>query len=213
MFGKAEPQIDQIVATRKIDPALVVSSPVAGQITSKNAPPGLLVQPGNAPAPYSVADISLKWMLANVTESDSPLYHTGQPVEVQVMAYPGRVFKGRISKIYATVDPNTHRVTVRSEIADPKHELRPGMLANFVIRVQEPVESIAIPMNGVVREGDGTMTAWVTTDRRRFSQRTVKIGLQRDGRYQVLDGLQPGELAVTDGAVFLSNMLHASPSD
>ncbi|MGO9199336.1 MAG: efflux RND transporter periplasmic adaptor subunit [Limisphaerales bacterium] len=213
VFGKAEPQIDQIVATRKIDPALVVSSPVAGQITSKNAPPGLLVQPGNAPAPYSVADISLKWMLANVTESDSPLYHTGQPVEVQVMAYPGRVFKGRISKIYATVDPNTHRVTVRSEIADPKHELRPGMLANFVIRVQEPVESIAIPMNGVVREGDGTMTAWVTTDRRRFSQRTVKIGLQRDGRYQVLDGLQPGELAVTDGAVFLSNMLHASPSD
>ena len=213
VFGKAEAEIDQIVATRKIDPALVVSSPVAGQITSKNAPPGLLVQPGNAPAPYSVADISVKWMLANVTESDSPLYHTGQPVEVQVMAYPGRVFKGGISKIYATVDPNTHRVTVRSEIADPKHELRPGMLANFVIRVQEPVESIAIPMNGVVREGDRTMTAWVTTDRRRFSQRTVKIGLQRDGRYQVLDGLQPGELAVTDGAVFLSNMLHASPSD
>lgn len=213
VFGKTEAEIDQIVATRKIDPALVVSSPVAGQITSKNAPPGLLVQPGNAPAPYSVADISVKWMLANVTESDSPLYHTGQPVEVQVMAYPGRVFKGGISKIYATVDPNTHRVTVRSEIADPKHELRPGMLANFVIRVQEPVESIAIPMNGVVREGDRTMTAWVTTDRRRFSQRTVKIGLQRDGRYQVLDGLQPGELAVTDGAVFLSNMLHASPSD
>jgi cobalt-zinc-cadmium efflux system membrane fusion protein len=213
VFGKAEAEIDQIIATRKIDPALVVSSPVAGQITSKNAPPGLLVQPGNAPAPYSVADISVKWMLANVTESDSPLYHTGQPVEVQVMAYPGRMFKGGISKIYATVDPNTHRVTVRSEIADPKHELRPGMLANFVIRVQEPVESIAIPMNGVVREGDRTMTAWVTTDRRRFSQRTVKIGLQRDGRYQVLDGLQPGELAVTDGAVFLSNMLHASPSD
>jgi len=213
VFGKAEAEIDQIIATRKIDPALVVSSPVAGQITSKNAPPGLLVQPGNAPAPYSVADISVKWMLANVTESDSPLYHTGQPVEVQVMAYPGRMFKGGISKIYATVDPNTHRVTVRSEIADPKHELRPGMLANFVIRVQEPVESIAIPMNGVVREGDKTMTAWVTTDRRRFSQRTVKIGLQRDGRYQVLDGLQPGELAVTDGAVFLSNMLHASPSD
>ena len=213
VFGKAEAEIDQIIATRKIDPALVVSSPVAGQITSKNAPPGLLVQPGNAPAPYSVADISVKWMLANVTESDSPLYHTGQPVEVQVMAYPGRMLKGGISKIYATVDPNTHRVTVRSEIADPKHELRPGMLANFVIRVQEPVESIAIPMNGVVREGDRTMTAWVTTDRRRFSQRTVKIGLQRDGRYQVLDGLQPGELAVTDGAVFLSNMLHASPSD
>jgi membrane fusion protein, heavy metal efflux system len=213
VFGKTEAEIDKIIATRKIDPALVVCSPVTGQLTFMSAPPGLLVQPGNAPAPYSVADISIKWMLANVTESDSPLYHVGQPVEVKVMAYPGRVFKGKISKIYATVDPNTHRVTVRSEIADPKHELRPGMLANFVIRVKDPVESLALAMNGVVREGDGTMTAWVTTDRHHFLQKTVKIGLQRDDRYQVLEGLQRGQLAVADGAVFLSNMLHGTPSN
>jgi cobalt-zinc-cadmium efflux system membrane fusion protein len=213
VFGKTESEIGQIVATRKIDPALVVRSPLTGEVTAYNGPPGLLVQPGTAPAPFSVADTSLKWMLANVTESDSPLFHVGQPVEAKVMAYPGRVFTGKISKIYAMVDPNTHRVTVRSEIADPNHELRPGMLANFVIRVQDPVEAVAIAMAGVVREGDGTMAAWVTTDRHRFSERIVKLGLQRDGRYQVLEGLQRGELAVADGAVFLSNMLHAPPTD
>jgi cobalt-zinc-cadmium efflux system membrane fusion protein len=213
VFGKTEPEIDQVVATRKIDPALVVSSPVTGQVTLMNAPPGLLVQPGTAPAPYTVADISIKWMLANVTESDSPLYQVGQSVEVKVMAYPGRVFKGTISKIYAIVDPNTHRVTVRSEIADPTHELRPGMLANFAIRVQDPVESVAIPMNGVVRNSDGTFAAWVTTDRHRFIQRIIKIGLQKDNQDQVLEGLQRGELAVTDGAIFLSNILYAPPTD
>jgi len=213
VFGKTEAEIAQIVATRKIDPALVVPSPMTGQITAFNAPPGLLVQPGTAPAPFSVADISVKWMLANVTESDSPLYHLGQPVEVKVMAFPGRVFKGKISKIYATVDPNTHRATVRSEIADPQHELRPGMLANFVIQVQDPIESVAIPMNGVVRNGDGTMAAWVTTDRHRFVQKIVKVGLQQNGQYQVLEGLQTGDLAVTDGAVFISNILYAPPSD
>ena len=201
------------MATRQIDPALVVPSPLTGRITARNAQPGLLVQPGNVPAPYSVADLSTKWMVANVTESDSPLFHVGQPVEAKVMAYPGRVFTGKISKIYAMVDPNTHRVTVRSEIADPNHELRPGMLANFVIRVQDPVESVAVAMTGVVREGDGTMAAWVTTDRHCFSERIVKLGLQRDGRYQVLEGLQRGELVVADGAVFLSNMLHAPPTD
>jgi cobalt-zinc-cadmium efflux system membrane fusion protein len=68
-------------------------------------------------------------------------------------------------------------------------------------------------MNGAVRNGDGTMAAWVTTDRHRFSQRIIKVGLQRDGRYQVLEGLQRGELAVTDGAVFLSNILYAPPTD
>lgn len=209
VFGKTEDEINQIIASRKIDPALVVRSPISGEVTTKNAPPGLWVQPGNGPAPYAIADVSTKWMLANVIESDSPLFRVGHPVEVRVMAYPDRVFAGKVSRIYATVDPSTHRVTIRSKIADPKNELRPGMLANFIIRVQDPREATAIPVNGVVREADGTMTAWVTLDRHRFVQRVVRPGQRRDGRVQILDGLQRGELVVTDGGVFLSNMLQA----
>jgi cobalt-zinc-cadmium efflux system membrane fusion protein len=87
------------------------------------------------------------------------------------------------------------------------------MLANFVIHVRGPVEATAIPANGVVRESDGTMTIWVTTDRRRFVQRVVKTGLRRDDQVQILEGLRPGELVVSDGAVFLSNMLQAPPTD
>ena len=213
VFGKTEAEIDEIIATRKIDSALIVRSPIAGEVTAYNAPPGLLVQPGVGPSPFAVADSSVKWMLGNVAESDSPLFHVGQHVEARVMAYPGRTFTGRISKIYATVDPNTHRVTIRSEIADPQHELRPGMLATFVIQVQEPVESAALPMSAVVRNGDGTMAAWVTTDRHRFLERILKVGLQHDGQYQILEGVRPGELVVTNGGVFLSNMLEAPPTD
>jgi cobalt-zinc-cadmium efflux system membrane fusion protein len=213
VFGKTETEIDQIIAARKIDHALVVNSPVTGRITARNAQPGLLVQPGNGAAPYAVADLSTKWMVANVTESDSPLIRVGQPVDARLLAYPDRVFKGRIAALGAAVDPNTHRVMLRCEIADPRDELRPGMLAAFAILVGEPVEALAIPMNGVVRNGDGTMAAWVTTDRHLFSQRIIKLGLQQDGQYQVLDGLHRGELAVTDGAVFLSNILYAPPTD
>ncbi len=213
VFGKTDAEIDQMIASRKIDPALLVRSPISGQVTAFNAPVGLLVQPGNPPAPYTVANVAIKWMLAEVVESDIPLFRLGQPVAVKVTAYPDRVFEGRVSKIYASVDPDTHRMTVRSEIRDPKNELRPGMLANFVISVQKPVESTAMPGGGVVREADGTMTAWVTTDRHRFVQRVVKTGLRTDGQVQILSGLQSGELAVTNGAVFLSNMLQAPPSD
>jgi cobalt-zinc-cadmium efflux system membrane fusion protein len=196
-----------MIASRKIDPALVVHSPISGEITWYNAPPGLLVQPGNAPAPYTVANLSVKWMLADVVETDIALLHLGQPLQVKVTAYPNRVFRGKISKIYPTVDPNTHRETVRSEIEDPANELRPGMLANFVIRVNGPTLATAVPANAVVREPDGAMTAWVTTDRRHFEQRVVKTGLRRDDRVQILGGLQRGELVVTEGAVFLSNLL------
>jgi cobalt-zinc-cadmium efflux system membrane fusion protein len=213
VFGKTEAEIDQMIASRRIDPALVVRSPISGQVTTFNGPPGLLVQPGTPPAPYTVSNLSIKWMLANVPESDISLYRLSQSVEVKVMAYPDRVFKGKVSKIYAAVDPNTHRITIRSEITDSKDELRPGMLANFVIRVHNSVEALSIPENGVVREADGTMTAWVTTDRRHLVQKVVKPGLRLDGRVQILDGLHPGDLVVTDGAVFLSNMLQEPPSD
>jgi cobalt-zinc-cadmium efflux system membrane fusion protein len=213
VFGKTNAEIDRMIASRQIDPALVVRSPITGKITYKVAQPGLLVQPGNLPAPYSVADVAIKWMLANASETEIPSFHLGQPVQVKVNAYPAHVFHGKVSKIYETVDPNTHRVTIRSEIADPHDELRSGMLANFVIRVQDPVEATAIPANGVVREADGTMTAWVTTDRHRFEQKIITIGLRNDDRVQVLDGLRRGELVVTDNAVFLSNMLSAPPSD
>jgi cobalt-zinc-cadmium efflux system membrane fusion protein len=213
VFGKSDAEIDQMIASRRIDPELVVHSPISGKITVYNAPPGLLVQPGAGQAPYTVSNLSVKWMLANVIESDIGLLHVGDPVQVRVMAYPNRVFRARISKMYPAVDPSTHRETVRAEIEDPRDELRPGMLANFVIRVKGPTTGIAIPGNGVVREPDGTMTAWVTTDRRRFEQRIVKIGLRRDDRVQIVDGLRLGELVVTDGAVFLSNMLATPPTD
>jgi cobalt-zinc-cadmium efflux system membrane fusion protein len=207
IFGKTDAEIDQIVKERKADPTLVVPSPITGRITARNAAPGLFVQPGNAPAPFTVADISTMWMLANVAERDVPAFHVGQEVKVSVVSFPGEIFEGRISTMDSMVDPNSRRLLTRSEIADPKHELRSGMFATFLIRVGDPMRSPAVPLDGVVREGDGTMTVWVTTDRRRFTQRIVKIGMQKDGFRQILEGLQPGELVAGEGAVFLSNML------
>jgi cobalt-zinc-cadmium efflux system membrane fusion protein len=213
IFGKTDAEIDHIVAARQVETALIVRSPITGRITARNAAPGLLEQPGNPPAPYSVADLSTMWMLADVLESDSPDFKVGQDVTVALAAYPGRVFSGRITRLGATVDPNSRRVTIRSEIKDPQHELRSGMFATFVIRTGEPVRALAVPLNGVVREGDGTMSVWVLTgDRHRFERRTVKIGLQHDGYDQILQGLRSGESVAVDGAILLSNMLFGGAS-
>jgi cobalt-zinc-cadmium efflux system membrane fusion protein len=207
IFGKTDAEMDKMIADRKVDPTLVIQSPIAGRITARNASPGLYVQPGNAPAPFTVADISTMWMLANVTESDAPAFKVGQAVRVSVLSFPGRIFQGHITTISSMVDPTTRRMLVRSEIEDPKHELRSGMFANYVITTGAPERSLAIPLDGVVREGDGTMTVWVTADRRRFTKRTVKIGLQNEGYMQLLSGVRAGELVATEGALFLSNAL------
>src|SRR6204780_4603999 len=156
LFGKTDADIDTIISKRSADPPLGGPSPITGRITARHGAPGLYVQPGNEPAPYTVADIKTMWMLANVTETDSPAFRIGQNVQVKVSAFPGRMFDGTITAIAATVDQNTRRVLVRSQVSDPQHELLSGMFADFVISVGAPVRSPAIALDGVVREGDGT---------------------------------------------------------
>jgi cobalt-zinc-cadmium efflux system membrane fusion protein len=208
VFGKSQSQIDRLVQTRTIDPYLVVLSPVSGRVTARSAAPGVFVQPGNTPAPYCVADISRIWLNASVTESDMPVVRKGQQIRVSVMAFPQRIFAGQINTVGSTVDPQLHRGLVRAEIEDPKHELLPGMFASFVIVTGDPVNAPAVPLDGVVREGDGSMTVWVTSDGHHFTQRTVKLGLQSGGFDQVIDGVNLGERVVVKGAIILDNMVN-----
>ncbi|MDR3468056.1 MAG: efflux RND transporter periplasmic adaptor subunit [Xanthobacteraceae bacterium] len=207
IFGKTEEEVETIIRERRADNKLVIKSPISGRVTARNAAPGLFVQPGSAPAPFSIADISTMWMLANVAESDVSAFKVGQPVKVSLISFPGRTFEGHITTIASTVDPTMHRMLVRSEIDDPNHELRQNMFATFVIETGAPTRSLAVPLSGVVREGDGTMNVWVSLGGRRFVERVVKAGITKDGRRQIISGLKPGEMVATDGAVFLSNVL------
>jgi membrane fusion protein, heavy metal efflux system len=209
IFGRTPAQIDHIVATREVDRALMVKSPITGRITARSAAPGLLVQPGNAPAPYSVADESTMWMIADIPETDTIEIKVGAPVSASILALPGRVFTGKVTAVGAAIDPNSRRLSVRSEIKNPTRELRSGMFATFLIQTGEPVQSAGVPLDGVVREGDGTLSMWVVgSDPHVFTHRSVKIGLQQDGYDQILEGVNPGESIAVNGAIFLSNILY-----
>lgn len=207
IFGKTDTEIAQILKQHRIDAKMPVLSPIAGRVTARNAAPGTLIQPGATPAPFTVSNLSTKWMLAATPEADIPLIRLGQGVDVKLAAFPDRMYHGTITNIGAAVDPNTHRVTVRSEIADPKNEMQPQMFATFVVHTGDAMHSPAVPYDGIVREGDGSMTVWVMTDRRTFTRRTVRVGLQQDGHDQITSGLNDGELVATKGALFISNAL------
>ena len=204
-FGKSDTEIDAIIAERRANPELTVTSPISGIVADRNASPGSWVQPGVAPAPYTIADTSTMWMVANVIENDAPLLQVGQEVTASVAAYPDRIFTGKIIVIGTDIDPNTRRVFARCEIADPDHLLRAGMFAKFNIRIKDSVHSPAINQNGLVRESNGSISAWTTTDRKHFIRRTIQIGQRQGDVVQILSGLEEGEQVVSDGAVFLSN--------
>jgi cobalt-zinc-cadmium efflux system membrane fusion protein len=154
-----------------------------------------------------------RWVGVAVLEADAPLIRVGQAAEVRVAAFPGSVFAGAVRRAYASVDPLLHRMTARVAVADPAGELLPGMLAEVRITIRAPLVAPAIPERGVVREGDGSWTAWTTSDGRRCTQRAIQPGM-RDGAWvQVVSGLALGERVVSDGALMLDNMLSAGSGD
>ena len=174
--GIAQKELEQATADRQTAQAALKAAHDAVRALGKtDAEIDEMVAAGKIEA----APAGRRWVVANVSESDSPLLRLRQPARVNVLAFPGRMFAGRIARIYRTVDPTTHREAIRCAVEDPRGQLRPGMLADVVIRVREPVETTAVPAEAVVRESDGTMTAWVTADRRHFAQRVVQPGLQQ----------------------------------
>ncbi|WP_083685376.1 efflux RND transporter periplasmic adaptor subunit [Massilia putida] len=207
VFGLSDADIARILERHQVDTELPVRSSMNGRVTARNAAPGVLVQPGTGPAPLTITDATIKWMIASPGETDLAHLQVGQAVLVKVQAYPDRTFGGRITNIGAAFDPNTHRVAVRSEVRDPENLLRPQMMASFRIETGPPSVALAVPADAVVRESDGTMTLFVTPDGRSFIRRTVDIGYQRDNMIAIVSGIRSGEQVATRGALFLSNAL------
>lgn len=206
LFGLDDRDIRAIEESRRVETEMAVKSPIAGRVTARVAAPGLLVQPGTAPAPIQVSDVRNLWMIANVPESELGAYRIGQAVSVSVQAYPEQRFRASIDYIGDAVDPATHRIVVRARIQDPKRVLRAQMLAAFEIVLAEAARRVAVPQNALVRESDGRFTVWVTEDGTRFKRRFVKPGMTQGGLVEIITGLADGERIARERALFLSNL-------
>lgn len=209
LFGKSDADIARIEQERKIDRVATVVSPIAGTVTTRKVGPGQYIRPDNADPLFTIADLSTMWMLAQVYESDVPLINVGQPVEVHVMAYPNEVFKASIVYIGASADPVMHRVEVRSAVDNHGQKLKPEMFATFRIITDGDMQSPAVPLSTIVRDGEKT-SVWVAQGNNQFARREVTVGLEQDGYVQVHSGLQPGEQVVSEGSLLLSNVGRAS---
>ncbi|GLQ98278.1 efflux RND transporter periplasmic adaptor subunit [Dyella mobilis] len=213
LFGKSEADIDRLLTMRKVEGELRILSPFDGIVANRSLATGDLVQPGSTPTPFTVANLSNVWVVANAPEDDASSLKLHQSLAITVPALPGRTLHGEVSYIASAVDPNTHTVVIRADVPNPGGELLPQMLADIAVQTAAPEHSLAVPEDGIVREGDGTTMVYVTRDGRRFDQREVKIGKRQQGMDQILQGLQAGERVAGEGALFLDNMLVQQPDD
>jgi len=186
-------EIEQLDQSGKAITDLTVNSPVSGYITQKNALSNMYVQPETML--YTVADLSDVWVLAQVFQSDAGKIKPGDPAEVTVDAYPGRVFNGRVDYILPQLDMNTRTLPVRLVFANPGLKLRPGMYVN--VRAKLPMgRQLVVPASAAFHSGTKNLL-FVYSGEGSIEPREVELGPQVGDELVITKGIKAQEQIVT----------------
>jgi RND family efflux transporter MFP subunit len=192
-FGVPEQALADLKRTGKVQRNITIDSPAAGYITDRQALPNAYVQPDTRL--YTIADLSTVWVYADVFQDAVGRLRPGDPAQVTLDAYPGRIFYGRIDQILPQVDPTTRTVRVRLVFRNPGIALKPGMYIKADIHV--PLgRQMVIPASAVLESGQQAI-AFVDHGQGYLEPRAVQVGPQIEGSIVVLSGLKAGERVVS----------------
>jgi len=169
-------------------------SPASGVVLEKKAVAGMRFMPGEAL--YQIADLSSVWVIAEVNEQDIASVKVGARAKVQVDAYPGRDFDGKVDFVYPTLNSATRSVSVRIAIANTEALLKPAMYAHAQLSAAARGKVLSVPDTAVIDSGTRQVVL-VRLAEGRFAPRSVTLGLRGDGYVQVLAGVKEGEQVVT----------------
>jgi cobalt-zinc-cadmium efflux system membrane fusion protein len=192
----------ELLGLKPDDPAqdVIVRSPTAGKVLEIAVAPGEHRNDTNAPL-MTVADLRTVWIASDVPENLIRKVELGESIQVELAAYPGEVFRGRVARIADTVDPQTRTIKVQAEIQNPAGRLRPEMFGR--IRHSHGTRAFPAVPEAAVLEGGGAPAVLVERGPGRFASVRVRRGESRGGMVPVLEGLKPGDRVVVDGAILL----------
>jgi cobalt-zinc-cadmium efflux system membrane fusion protein len=208
-LGRTSAQL-KALGVSPTDPAVNVAlrAQIPGTVVDRNVLVGQELRADQATPLLTISSLDTVWVLADVYEQDLGLVHEGDKVTVTVPAYPGDTFSGNVKHIGDVVDPSSRTVKIRCVIANPQHRLKPEMYAKVVVENLSDAKSIRIPSRAVLNEGDSSLVV-VATEGETFRLRHVDVGPESDGFVRVLKGVIPGEMIVTDGAIFMKREIES----
>ncbi|MGK7346685.1 MAG: efflux RND transporter periplasmic adaptor subunit [Candidatus Nitrospinota bacterium M3_3B_026] len=202
LFDVPQHQIMELEESREVKKTLHIHSPADGVVVSKKVIEGMYVKPGDTL--YELADLSTVWVYVDVYEYEIPYVKEGQSAEMTLTAFPGRVFKGKITYIYPFLDKRTRSIKARLEFRNPGTHLKPDMYGDVTIHAEGRKNAVAVPSEAVIRTGERTLV-FIDRGEGMFEPREVNMGMESEGMVAILDGVKPGEMVVTSAQFLLDS--------
>jgi RND family efflux transporter MFP subunit len=180
-----------------------ITAPFDGVVTWRYADPGTLIQAGTSSGSQSlplvrVSDNYLLRLDFPVSVQYIQYLHTGDPMDVRVDSLGGRMFSEKIARSTGKVDEDTRTMMFEIEVPNANLELTPGMYATVVLKVEHHPNALAIPTQAV-SSGKGS-SVLVVNPENEIESRAVTLGVEMPDKYEVLSGLQEGDLVVVGNA-------------
>ncbi len=179
---------------------------IAGTVVERNILTGQEVRADSAAPLLTISNLASVWVLADVYEADLGAVTPGAAVRVEVPAYPGEWFVGKVGHVGDVVDAQSRTVKIRCVVPNPDGRLKPEMFAKIEIASTNNRKAIYLPSRAIINEGE-TSKVVVAGEGNTFHARTVQVGPSTDGMVRILSGLKVGERVVTEGALFLKQEL------
>jgi len=207
ILGLTDSEIETLADGHNPLTLLPVRAPFDGSLLVGEAHLGTFVQVGAEF--FTISDLRMPWVIADVFERDIPLVTEGLPGEVIVTPYPTEKFKANLTTIIDMVDEKSRTVKVRFDVVNRNEKLKPEMFASIILNVIFGGKNIKVPSSAVLENRDQRYV-FVALNDTTFEQRPVKIGTETKTYTEVLDGLSPGELVVSKGTFFLKSEMGKS---
>ncbi len=198
LLGLEDGQIDALIKQGAPSESISIAAPASGVVIEKNVVEGAAVDAGMRL--YRIGALARVWIEAQVYESDFGHVHAGQAATVTLDYLPGRSYDAKVAYVYPYLDPQTRTGQVRLELANKDLELKPGMFASVMLGA-DLGPRLQVPSAAVVYTGPRRLV-FVDLGEGRFRPQEVTVGAESAGMYEVLSGLQPGDLVAASG-VFL----------
>lgn len=201
ILGMSKHAIERLGQTSQVQSYSTVSARLGGTVIERKVNLGQVVQP--AEELFVVADLSHVWAVAEVPEQQIDLIQKNEEVNIEIPALGDRQMTGRLIFVGDVVNPQTRTVTVRTDIDNSEHNIKPAMLVSMVVQSKSSPKT-AIPEQSVIRENDKNYV-FVQIAPNQYRLREVTLGTEYNGFVAVSSGVTEGEVIVSEGAFHLNN--------
>ena len=206
LLGMAEATVAAIDADGKTRPRITLVAPIGGVVGELTAREGMTVMPGAML--FRINGLSTVWVNADVPETQVAWLQPASNVEASVPAYPGEVFKGRVTALLPEVNATTRTLKARVEVANPQGRLVPGMFATIAVAASPKQAVLLVPSEAVIQTGKRSVVIAADSGqdgKQQFAPIDVEVGAEANGMTEIKSGLQKGMKVVLSGQFLIDS--------